>query len=49
MKTKIFCTSTKYYSVIDKLLNIYSIRLGKETFPSNWMDEKKGENISQLT
>lgn len=48
-KIKIFCTSTKYYSIIDKLPNyIIPLGLGKENFPSNWMDEKKGKNISKL-
>ena len=27
---------------------IIPLGLGKNTFPSNWLDEKKGENISEL-
>ena len=46
---KIFCTSTDYYKVVDSLPNnIIPLGLGKNTFPSNWLDEKKGENISEL-
>ena len=46
---KIFCTSTKYYKIIDKLPNyIYPLGLGNKTFPSNWYDEKKGKNITNL-
>ncbi len=48
-KTKIFCTSVKYFSIIDKLPNyIIPLGLGEEKFPSNWMDEKSGKNISYL-
>lgn len=46
---KIFCTSINYFKIIDKLPKyILPIGLGKESFPSNWIDEKKGENISHL-
>ncbi len=46
---KIFCTSIDYYKVIDCLPNIIiPLGIGKNTFPSNWLDEKKGENISEL-
>ena len=46
---KIFCTSIDYYKVIDYLPNIIiPLGIGKNTFPSNWLDEKKGENISEL-
>jgi hypothetical protein len=46
---KIFCTSIDYYKIIDNLPNyIEPLGLGKKYFPSNWIDEKKGENISNL-
>ncbi len=46
---KIFCTSIDYYKVIDKFPNnIIPLGLGKNTFPSNWLDEKIGKNISEL-
>ena len=48
-RLKIFCTSIKYYSLMDRLPNyIQPLGLGKSFFPSNWLDEKKGENISYL-
>ena len=49
MKLKIFCTSIKYFDVLNKLpSNIIPFGLGNSTFPANWMNEKKGENISEL-
>jgi hypothetical protein len=46
---KIFCTSIKYFKILDKLPSyIQPLGLGKESFPPNWLDEKKGENISHL-
>ena len=46
---KIFCTSIDYYKIIDKLpSNIKPLGLGKKSFPSNWIDEKQGENITSL-
>ena len=48
-KVNIFCTSLNYYKIIDKLPeHITPLGLGKNLFPSNWHDEKKGENISEL-
>ena len=46
---KIFCTSIKYFKILDKLPSyIQPLGLGKESFPHNWLDEKNGENISHL-
>lgn len=46
---KIFCTSVKYYKIIDKLPNyIIPLGLGDKIFPPNWIDEKEGKNISHL-
>tara|TARA_B100000795_G_C22799321_1_gene440980 strand:+ start:2632 stop:3447 length:816 start_codon:yes stop_codon:yes gene_type:complete len=46
---KIFCTSIKYFKILDKLPNyIQPLGLGKESFPSNWLDEKNGKNIFHL-
>mgnify|MGYP001502711869 FL=1 len=40
---KIFCTSIKYYRILDKLPRfVKPIGLGKNVFPSNWIDEKIG-------
>ncbi len=48
-KLRIFCTSIKYYKVLDKLPNYISkIGLGKSIFPKNWYDDKTGNNISYL-
>lgn len=49
MKVKIFITSIKYFSVIDKLPKyIQPLGLGKEYFPNNWLTENKGDNIKKL-
>ncbi len=46
---KIFCTSISYYKILDKMPSyIIPIGLGDNEFPSNWYNEKKGENISHL-
>lgn len=46
---KIFCTSIKYYKVLDKLPNyIKKIGLGSKNFPSNWFNDSSGVNISHL-
>lgn len=46
---KIYCTSIKYFKLLDKLPKYISpLGLGKNKFPSNWLDEKNGENISEL-
>ena len=48
-KIKIFCTSLNYYKIIDKLPSyIQPLGLGVNNFPKNWIDEKKGKNISEL-
>ena len=48
-KLKIFCTSINYYRIIDNLPKyIFPLGLGKKKFPSNWLDEKVGKNISNL-
>ena len=49
MKLKIFCTSINHYDVLEKLpSNIIPFGLGNNEFPTHWLDEKKGENISHL-
>ena len=48
-KINIFCTSLNHYKIIDKLPEyIIPLGLGKNLFPANWYDEKKGKNISEL-
>ena len=45
-KLKIFCTSIKHYKIIDRLPSyITPIGLGENNFPSDWIDEKKGDNL----
>ena len=49
MKIKIFCTSIEPYLLLNKLPNyIQPLGLGEKKFPSNWFNEKKGENIKNL-
>ena len=49
MKVKIFCVSVIYRKIIDHLpKNIIPLGLGQNSFPDNWLDEKKGKNISHL-
>lgn len=46
---KIYCFSLKYYKMLDRLPDfIKPLGLGENSFPKNWLDEKKGENISKL-
>ena len=46
---KIFCTSIKYYKILDKMPGyIQPIGLGNNDFPAHWLCEKNGENISSL-
>ena len=41
--------SIKYFDVLNKLPSyIIPFGLGNNAFPTNWMNEKKGENISEL-
>ncbi|MDA7606802.1 DUF4422 domain-containing protein [Pelagibacteraceae bacterium] len=45
----IYCFSLKYYKMLDGLPDfIKPLGLGENSFPKNWLDEKKGENISKL-
>ena len=49
VKLQIFCSSLNYYNILEKLpLYIKPLGLGNNIFPSNWLDEKKGTNISKL-
>lgn len=49
MNLKIFCMSINHYDVLEKLpANIVPFGLGDNLFPGNWMNEKKGDNISDL-
>ena len=49
MKLKSYCVSTIYRKLLDSLPNYISpLGVGKNLFPSNWLDEKKGKNISNL-
>ena len=49
MALEIFCTTIKYYRILDKLQSfIKPLGLGEEIYPENWFDEKKGDNISDL-
>ena len=46
---EIYCTSTKYFNIIDKLPSyIKPLGLGNADFPAHWLTEKNGENISNL-
>ena len=46
---EIYCTTLKYYSVLDKLPSyIKPLGLGNYTYPKHWLVEKNGENISDL-
>ena len=49
MNLKIFCTSIYPYNLLDKLPSyIQPIGLGNNKFPSNWYNEKNGDNIKYL-
>jgi hypothetical protein len=48
-KVQIYCTSIKYYSVLNKLPKyILPLGLGEEDFPKNWLTENKNKNIAYL-
>tara|TARA_B110000967_G_C18859213_1_gene548957 strand:- start:603 stop:833 length:231 start_codon:yes stop_codon:yes gene_type:complete len=48
-KIQIYCTSIKYYSVLNKLPTyITPLGLGAADFPNNWLDEKTEKNIMHL-
>lgn len=45
----IYCTTIKYYKILDGLPNfIRPLGLGSTTYPNHWYDEKKNFNISNL-
>ena len=46
---KIYCTSLKYYRILDKLPNyIVPLGLGEKNFPNYWLKDNVGNNISSL-
>ena len=46
---KIYCTTIKYYKIMDKLPKfIIPLGLGDAAYPTNWLNEKFGKNISYL-
>ena len=48
-KLKIFCTSIKYFILLDKRPNYISkIGLGNSSFPKTWYNDSSHENISHL-
>lgn len=48
-KIKIFCTTIKYYKIMDKLPSyIIPLGLGSDDYPKNWFCENNGLNISHL-
>tara|TARA_B110000971_G_C20016192_1_gene504080 strand:- start:104 stop:919 length:816 start_codon:yes stop_codon:yes gene_type:complete len=48
-KLQIFCSSLNYYNILEKLPSYISpLGLGDNIFPSSWLNEKKGTNISEL-
>ena len=49
MKIKIFCASTIYRKILDKMPeNILPLGVGKNKFPSHWINENSGNNIANL-
>ena len=49
MNINLYCLSFKYYNLVDKLpAFIKPLGLGSENYPSEWLIEKKGQNISHL-
>ena len=49
MKIKIFCASTIYRKILDKMpKNIVPFGVGNGFFPDHWLSEKNGKNIIQL-
>ena len=48
-KLNIFCTSIKYFSIIDKMPEyITGLGLSDSYFPKTWLDDSKGINIRSL-
>ena len=48
-KIQIYCTSIKYFSVLNKLPDyIKPLGLGGGEFPDTWLNEKKDVNIMHL-
>ena len=48
-KLTIYCTSIKYYKVLDSLPSfIKPLGLGPASYPENWLDEKDNVNITEL-
>ena len=46
-KLEIYCTTIKYYKILEKLPPyIIPLGLGEESYPKDWLTEKNGENIS---
>lgn len=49
IKLTIYCTSIKYYKIIDKLPSyIKPLGLGSNTFPQSWLRDTNENNISYL-
>ena len=49
LNLKIYCTSIKYFNILDKLpAYIKPLGLGNYNYPEHWNTEKKGENIAHL-
>ena len=45
----IYCTTIKYFNVIDKLPpHIKPLGLGNNVYPEHWLSENEGENIANL-
>ena len=45
----IYCTTVRYFSVLDKLPSyIKPLGLGSSNYPDHWLKEKNGENISKF-
>ena len=48
-KINIFCCTIENFDLLNKLpKNIIPLGLGKKDFPSNWLNDKNGKNISNL-
>ena len=48
-KVTIYCTSIKYYKILDKLPKyIKPLGLGSNVFPENWLSDSSEDNISYL-
>ena len=49
MKLKIYCTSTIYRKILDNMPSyITPLGVGKNNFPSHWLNENSGNNILEL-